>query len=171
MRQEKKLLLNEMKEKAESFNSMIVASYQGLNAGLIAQLRKTILRAEGELEVVKKRVFLKALQSLKVDLKQDRLDGHVSIIFGKGDPIELAKKVYDFKKKNENTLNVLCAHIEGAYYPSEDVDRLSELPSKDEMRAQFVGLLEAPLVQTVGAMNAILTSLLHCIENKNQQES
>ena len=49
---------------------------------------------------------------------------------------------------------------------AEDVKAISELPSQDEMRAQFVGLLEAPMTQTLSVMQALLTSIMYCLENK-----
>ena len=45
---------------------------------------------------------------------------------------------------------------------------MSKLPSKDEMRAQFLGTLEAPMAQTLAVMDALLTSVVHCLNNKVQ---
>ncbi|MDN3507859.1 MAG: 50S ribosomal protein L10, partial [Simkaniaceae bacterium] len=52
-----------------------------------------------------------------------------------------------------------------------DFKMIADLPTKNEMRAQFVGLLEAPMVQVVNVVNALLTSPLHCMENKCQKEA
>ena len=63
-------------------------------------------------------------------------------------------------------MNVLTGYMDGKLYNAEEVKTLSELPSKDELRAQFVGLLEAPMGQTLGVFDALLTSVIHCLNNK-----
>ena len=49
--------------------------------------------------------------------------------------------------------------------------RLSLTASKDEMRAQFLGLLEAPLAQTLAVMDAVLSSVVYCLDNKSKEAS
>jgi large subunit ribosomal protein L10 len=36
------------------------------------------------------------------------------------------------------------------------------------MRAQFLGLLEAVPAQTLGVMDALLTSVVYCLDNKSK---
>ena len=56
------------------------------------------------------------------------------------------------------------------FIQASDVERLSKLPSKDEMRAQFLSVLEAPMSQTLAVMEALLTSVPYCLDNKCKQE-
>ena len=56
-----------------------------------------------------------------------------------------------------------------AFCSASDVEQISKLPSKEEMRAQFLGTLEAPLSQTLGVIEALLTTVMHCLENKSGQ--
>jgi large subunit ribosomal protein L10 len=51
---------------------------------------------------------------------------------------------------------------------ASDVEQISKLPGKDEMRSQFLGTLEAPLAQTLSVLEALLTSVMYCLENKSQ---
>ena len=45
-----------------------------------------------------------------------------------------------------------------------------KLPAKDEMRAQLLGLFEAPMSQTLSTMESLLTSVMHCLENKKDKD-
>ena len=47
---------------------------------------------------------------------------------------------------------------------------LSTLPSKDELRSQFIGLLEAPMVQTVSLLDNVISSLVTALEEKRKLE-
>jgi large subunit ribosomal protein L10 len=51
-------------------------------------------------------------------------------------------------------------------YNAADVEIMSQLPSKDVMRAQFLGLLEAPMAQTLAVMEALISSVVYCLDNK-----
>jgi large subunit ribosomal protein L10 len=50
------------------------------------------------------------------------------------------------------------------------VELISKLPTLLEMRAQFLGLLEAPMTQTLGTIQAMLTSVIYCLDNKAKKE-
>ena len=59
--------------------------------------------------------------------------------------------------------------FDGQLYTAAQVERLSTLPGKNEMRSQFLSTLEAPLSQTLAVIEALLTTVPHCLENKAKQ--
>ena len=71
--------------------------------------------------------------------------------------------------ENEKVLEVLAGRYEGSMCSAEDVEQISKLPSRDEMRAQLLSAFEAPLAQVLAVTEALLTSVMHCLENKSQQ--
>ncbi len=94
------------------------------------------------------------------------LQGHIAVVFANEDPVQTTKAIFQFCQENEEVLEVIGGRFEGAICSAQDVEQISKLPSKDEMRAQFLGTLEAPLAQTLAVMDALLTSVMHCLENK-----
>ena len=50
-----------------------------------------------------------------------------------------------------------------------DVEAIAKLPNLNEMRAQFLGLLEAPMAQNAQVVHAVLASVLYCLEEKGKQ--
>lgn len=171
MREEKQLLKQEILDKLVKHPAFVVMQYAGLTANAANDFRKEVRKMGGDVEVVRKRVLLKAAEDAGISFDFAELDGHVGLVFLGGDPIETTKFVYRFSKEREKVINVLGGRIEGQFYPGTDVERLSQLPNKDEMRAQFLGLLEAPMSQTLAVMEALLTSVAHCLENKCKKES
>ena len=165
MRQEKQLLLDEIKDQIEEYGSFVIMNYSGLDANATADFRNQLADMGGNLEMVKKRVLIKAAQSAGIELDSNLLDGHIGIVFTGADPIEATKAVFKLKKDTK-AVNVLGGRFDGLLYGAEDVEKLSKLPGKDEMRAQLLSVLEAPLSQTVAVMNAVLCSVLYCLENK-----
>jgi large subunit ribosomal protein L10 len=168
MRPEKQLLLDEIKEKMDQSKAMILTRYERLNPNLASDFRLRIGKSGGALEVVRKRILLKAAEAAGIKIDEALLEGHVAVVFAEQDPIEVTKAIYKFCKENEEILHVLGGRFEGVLYSAQDVEQISKLPAKDEMRAQFLGTLEAPLSQTLSVMDALLTSVMHCLENKSQ---
>lgn len=170
MREEKQMLLDEIKEKIEDSTAFIITSYKNFSATRARKFRDILFEAKGDFEVVRKRVFIKAAQAAGIHLKEEVLEGHIGVIFAKEDAVEISKATLKFSEETESSIEILGGHLEGQYYPAEDVKAIAKLPGKQEMQAQFLGLLEAPLSQTLATVEAILTSLPYCFENKCNQD-
>jgi large subunit ribosomal protein L10 len=170
MRQEKQLLLDEIKEQINHYQSFVIIRYQGLKANAANALRNEVAKLGGNCEVMRKRVLIKAAENAGVTLDLKMLEGHVGLVFAGKDPIETTKLIYKFSKDTDNAISVIGGRFDGRIYSGADVETISTLPSKDEMRAQLLGTLEAPLAQTLSVMDAILTSLVYCLDNKIKLE-
>jgi large subunit ribosomal protein L10 len=171
MRHEKQLLLDDIKDQINQYNSFLIVRYLGFSANKANDLRRELAQLGGAYEVVRKRVLIKAAENAGITLDVNALPGHIGLVFGGKDPFEVTKSVFKFSQENEKVVEVIGGRFDGLLYNAEQVEILSKLPSKDEMRAQFLSVLEAPMSNTLAVMEALLTSVMHCLENKSQQES
>lgn len=162
MRAEKQLLLDEIRDKIEGTSSFIVARYQGMTTEKARTFRDIVAQAKGEFEVVRKRVFLKAVQAAGLQLNVEILKGHIGVIFTDADPAELSKIALKYSEENEKAIQIIAGQIQGEIYSGEDLEALAKLPPLEELRAQFLGLLEAPMGQTLAVMDAVMTSVPYC---------
>ncbi len=169
MRQEKQLLLEEIKQQINQYKSFVIMRYLGLKANTANAFRRDIAQMGGNVEVVRKRVLLKAAEKAGVELHEDALDGHIGLVFTGADPVETAKVVFKYSKETNDAITVIGGRFDGQLYGASDVEMLSKLPGKDEMRAQLLGTLEAPMSKTLAVMEALLTSVAYCLENKSKQ--
>lgn len=169
MRIEKQLLLDEIKDKITGAKSIVFARYKALEPNRSFAFRSNLAKAGGSLEIVKKRILVKAAGAAHMALSADVLEGHIAVIFGQEDPVLMTKAIYQFSSENEGLLEVLGGHFEGVFCSSNDVELLSKLPGRDEMRSQFLATLEAPLSQTLAVMEALLTSVMYCLENQAEK--
>lgn len=171
MRQEKQFLLDEVKDQIEQFSSFVIMSYVGLTANSANDFRREIAKSGGSVEVVRKRVLIKAAQAVGIALDLEALPGHIGLVFVGKDPIETTKIVFKFSQDSNQAIQVVGGRFEGQLFSGQDIEALSKLPGKDEMRSQLLSTLEAPMAQTLAVMDAILSSVVYCLENKCQQES
>lgn len=170
MRAEKQLLLDEIKEKMNSSKAMLVMQYEALSPSLSWTFANKLAENKGSLEVVKKRIFLKAAAKAGLSVKEEDLKGHVGIIFIYDDIAKVSKTVLEFSKDNNDFLKVLTAVFDGKICSAGDVEMIAKLPSQNELRAQFLGLLEAPASNLLSVMESLLAGVMHCLENKSQKE-
>ncbi len=171
MKHEKQLLLDEIKGQIERSGSYLIAQYAKLPANKANEFRRQMAKMGVDFEVVRKRVLIKAAAASGVELSVDSLPGHIGIIMPKNDPIEATKAVLQYSEGNDNCFQLLGGRVDGLLIGAQDMKRLSQLPSKPEMRAQFLGLLEAPLAQTLAVMDALLSSVVYCLDNKSKEAS
>ncbi|MBI3236117.1 MAG: 50S ribosomal protein L10 [Chlamydiales bacterium] len=171
MRPEKQFLLDEIQEKISKAQALVIASYNKLAPNAAAGFRSNLSKVGGSLEVVRKRILIKAAAACGIQLDQDALKGHVAVFFADQDPVQTTKAIFQFCTENENTLKVLCGQFEKAMCSAQDVEQISKLPGKDEMRAQLLGTLEAPMSQTLATFEALMTSVIYCLDNKSQESN
>lgn len=171
MRAEKQYLLDEIKEGIDNSELMMVMSYQKLDANSTASFRQEVAKSGGCMLVVKKRVFLKAAESAGYTLSGSDIKGHIGLVFSAAEAVSTTKAIYEFCGKNEDALKILGGHFQKKLCTPTDFEKISKLPSLDQMRSQFLGTLEAPMAETLSVMNALLTSVMHCLENKANQNS
>ena len=111
--------------------------------------------------------FLKAVTENGLEVDPKSLSGHLAIVSaGDDDTIGMAKAIYAFTKDYKDVLEVLGGYFDGKLCSPQEVEQISKLPSQDEMRASFIGTLEAPMSQTLGVIEALLTSVIHCLDAK-----
>lgn len=172
MKQEKQLLLDEIQDQIREHPSFIIVQYAAIGANALNEFRTAIAERKGDVSVMGKRMLIKAASQRGISLARTDLAGHIAMVYAGGeDAIEMAKYVFQFSKESEGKVKVVGGHIDGLLYSAEQVDLLSKLPGKQEMRAQLLGTLEAPMSHFLACCEALLTSLPHCLENKVKLET
>ena len=157
MRQEKELLLQEIKDKIDASTAMIVTRYNRLAPNTSWQLRDQLKSAGSLFEVVRKRVFLKAAEKAGFPVDQIALKGHIGVIFiNQPDAMPSTKLIYKFSEENGQLFEVLFGQIEGKIMPGTDLAILSKLPGINEMRALLLGLFISPMSHTLSVMEAAI---------------
>jgi large subunit ribosomal protein L10 len=169
MKQEKQLLLDEIKHHLDNHPSFVIVRYERLKANTANDFRREVSKIGGNIEFLRKRLLVKAAASSGIQLTRDALPGHIGVIIAGQDPVETTKAIFKFSQDNDKTIHVIGGHFEGQLLNEEQMKAYSMLPSKDEMRAQFLSTLEAPMSQTLAVMNALLTSVVYCLDNKSQE--
>jgi large subunit ribosomal protein L10 len=169
MRQEKIAILQEIVDRLKDSDSTIVLSYGGLTVEEMQELRKAIKPLEGRCLVAKNTFVKKAAEELGWADITGMLTGSTAVITAKGDASELAKVVCEFVKKHAKA-QVKGGELNKAALSAAEVDALSKLPSKDQLRAQLLATLMAPATNLVRVFVAPLTGVLYALKAKAEKD-
>ena len=130
----------------------VLAEYRGLTAGQMNRLRRVVREADGRCRVTKNRLAKRAIGGSRYASLGDMLTGPTALIIGFKDPIAIAKiamKLADEMPK----LSIKGAVLDGQVVAPAGVKALAELPPKEVVLAQLLGLIQAPASQLVRTLN------------------
>lgn len=170
MRQDKQLLLNEAREIIEQHGSFVIIRYAGLNSEMTTTFRQEVIKAGGDVEMLRKRLLMQAADQQGISLTREMLPGHVGLVFGGKDFFEITQTVFRLAQELNNAIEVIGGRFDGQMYNGKEIEAISKLPPLPQMRAEFLATLEAPLSHTLAVLDALLCSVPYCLENKGQEE-
>ena len=156
-RQMKQAKVEEIKEKLQKSQSVILASYQGLTVEEDTQLRKSLREAGVEYKVYKNTLVILAAKELGIEGLDEHLQGPISIAIGYDDVTAPARILNDFAKTHKK-LELKAGLVQGEIYDADKVKQLANIPSKDVLIAKLLGSIKSPLSKFAYLLNAIKES-------------
>ena len=157
-RSEKEKLATEIADKLKVAKGAAVFSFKKLTVADSAKLRRGLRQTGGRVQVIKKRVFRSAAQSIGITADFSTVEGSVAVTWSDQDMISPAKASFDFVKTHEGA-SLVAGILEGEAITREQVESLALLPGKDELRAKLVGTLIAPVRGFAGVLSGTLRGL------------
>ncbi len=138
----------EVKVLSDKFNKSkgaFVVDFKGLKVEQVTNLRKHLSKSESEMKVVRNTLARLALKSFPKEGEAlgSALKGTNAIVFSYGEVNATAKALADFAKDNE-LLQVKTGVMDGEKLDEAKIKFLATLPGKDQLRAMFLGVLQAP---------------------------
>ena len=170
-RAQKEQAVQDLTDSFSSSKLAVLTDYRGLDVPSISELRASLRDANITYSVAKNTLIKIALKNADKPLENDdMLAGPVGIAFG-SDEVEPARIVYEFSKKNDS-LQILGAIDEtGRVLGSEEVIALAKLPTREQLLAQAVGTIAAPLSGFVRVLNGNLSGLVYALKAVQEKKS
>ncbi|WP_138207828.1 50S ribosomal protein L10 [Haloimpatiens lingqiaonensis] len=153
-RQLKEEKVQEIREKLEKAQGVILAKYQGLTVEEDTELRKRLREAGVEYKVYKNTLVTIAAKELGHEGIVEHLNGPLSIAFGYEDPTAPARVLNDFAKDHKK-LELKAGIVQGEIFDEAKVKELASIPPKEVLLAKLLGSFKAPLSNLVYLLNAV----------------
>jgi large subunit ribosomal protein L10 len=149
----------EVKALAEKFakaKAAFIVDFKGMKVEQVTDLRKKLHPTESEMKVVRNTLAKLALKDHPEmsEALASTLKGTNAIVFAYGDISASAKTLSNYAKDVE-IFQLKTGVMEGKQLSEDKIKYLATLPSKDVLRAQFLGVLAAPASKFVRTLNAV----------------
>jgi large subunit ribosomal protein L10 len=170
---DKKVDFDAIRKALEESPNVFVAGFEKMTVAQDYALRKTVRAAGGRYRVLKNTLAEKAATGLSSFDAMKGLTGMNSMAYTSGDPVALAKALVDYAKTNP-LFTFKAGVVEGRVVEVKSINDLATMPSKEEIYAKLLYIINAPATQLVSAINGVGRNLAVVIdqgvkENKFQQ--
>jgi len=172
VQEEKAKKVSAVQEKLRAAKMALVTEYRGLTVAQMTRLRREIRQASGEYQVIKNSLVRRALKETAYGSLEPFLEGPTGWVFGYEDPVILSKTLIKFVEENEK-LTIKGGVFEGEFMDQAKVKVLARMPSRRELQAKLLALMQAPAVQilrTIQEPGAGMVRLLDALR-KGKPES
>src|SRR6266581_1980023 len=169
----KKEELDALKKDLAEAKNLFVAQFQGITVAQDTDLRIKIRDTKSTYRVVKNTLVRKAAEGTPAEGVTKFFDGSTAIAYNANDPVSLAKALTAYAKTNP--LFVFKAGmVEGRVINLADIANVAAMPSKEELIAKVLFLLNAPAQRIAIAVNGVARNLAvvlkQAVEQKKFQE-
>ena len=175
MRQERIQLGQDVAALLTGSDYLFFVSYKGLKVKDVDSFKKQLAPLGAECHVLKNRFINKMAELNGIDaLAAFKLSGDTAMISGKGDAGPVAKAIKAFSAETKGVLSAKGGYFDGAVLEPQQVIAIADLPGKDALRAQLLGLLVAVPTGLVRVLNAKASSIVNVInayKNKLEENS
>jgi large subunit ribosomal protein L10 len=168
MRPEKASIVSDLSEKLKHSPFVLVTDYQRMKVGDFSELRNRLAPTGAEMHVVKNNFLKRAMADSGFPDVGDELVGQTAVVTGEKDVAPVAKIFKTFA--TEFRIAALkIGFVDRAVLSTAELETLAELPPREILQAQLLGLLLSPATRLVRLLNEPGAALARLLNAKAQQ--
>ncbi len=169
MRPEKANIVSELSEKLNRSPFLLVTDYQRMKVDQFGELRNRLAPTGAEVHVVKNSFLKRAMTASGLPDVAEQLGGQTAVVTGDKDVAPVAKVLKAFTAEFKIAA-VKIGVVDKSVLSTAEVELLADLPSREVLLAQFLGLLSAPATKLVRVLNEPAASLARLLNAKAEKE-
>ena len=150
----KKNAVKEIKSLISSSKSVVLVDYRGITVSDDTALRKSLRENNVTYKVIKNTLFKKACEQLGIAGFDEALNGTTAFAFGMDDET-VAPRLIKNAMKDYTTLSIKAGYCDGKVLDESAVKVLASIPGKEQLLAQLVYVLNAPVSGLARALQAV----------------
>lgn len=135
----------------------LLVDYRGLDVSQVTELRTKLHEKQVGMKVLKNRLAKIAIEGTPFEPLKDSLSEPRALIFGQ-DPVAPAKVVADFIKDNDKLAYIsgyMISGTGGSILDFNQLKQLGSLPSREELLAKLMGVMNAVPGKFVRTLNEV----------------
>src|SRR3989440_2042872 len=167
MRPEKASIVSDLAEKLNRSPFVLVTDYQRMKVDQFGDLRNRLAPAGAEVRVVKNSFLKRAMSDSGLPDVADKLSGQTAIVMGQKDVAPVAKIPKTFAAEFK-VAALKIGVIDKSILSAQEIEALADLPSREVLLAQLLGLLIAPATRLVRVLNEPASAFARLLKAKGE---
>ena len=170
MRPEKNFIIDEIKARVDKTPYVLLTDYTGMQVPQFAELRNRLSGAKAELRVVKNTLLRRALKDSNLPDLESYLHGQSAVVMGEDDVSAAAKVLKNFAAEFQKP-KIKVGILDRAVLEPAQIMALADLPSKDVLQSQLLGLLLQPatmLARLINTPASMVAQVLKAYSDKGE---
>ena len=152
-KEDKRKEIDSLRQDLARLKNLFVTGYEKLRVEQDFELRKVVRSAGGKYRVVKNNLAELASQGTPAEQVLKGMRGMTSVAYTTNDPVALAKALTNYARANPS-FAFKAGIVEGRVIDVQSIHDLANMPSKEEIFARLLYLIDAPAQRLVTALNA-----------------
>jgi large subunit ribosomal protein L10 len=160
-REKKKQLIEQYISDLKSAQNVVIVQQSGISVNTSSAVRKDVLGTEGKFNVVRKRLFMRALAEAGYEtVALDQLEGPIGVLYATSDEYGPLKVINKFAKefvydKSNSAFKFLGAWYDKKWHDGAYVTELANIPSREELLSKLAYLFNYPLQSFACVVNEV----------------
>lgn len=157
-RGQKETFVADLRERIDRAPVLYLTDFTGLNVKAMTELRSSLRKSGAEIVVVKNRLAKRIFADDSNDLPDisESLVGPTGLVLGYEDAAAAAKALNDFAKEHDKKPVFKLGVMDNKVLAPEQVEKIAELPPREQLLAELAGAFEAPMAALASALGAKL---------------
>ena len=168
-REQKATEVSELNEQIGKASNAFLIDFKGITVPQVTELRKQVRQANSGYVVVKNTLALIALKDSPIINMKEQFTGPTAIAFNATDAVVLAKALTKFAK-DVPAVNFKGALLNGQVVPASEIQNIANLPSRGELVAKLLYLMQSPIRGLVTVLQANIRNLAVVIDQISKQK-
>ena len=170
MKKDKKVKIVEQFAGVFTDPGVYLLDFKGYNVFQITELRNVLRESKVSMKVIKNTLAKRALKQAGVENLDEFFVGPTGIVWSEEDSVTPARVLLNFIKKSSKG-TVKAGLVDGTVFGPSDIERISKLPSKQELRARVASALNAPMVKLAVVLNALPVKFVRTVDALKEKKS
>ncbi|MEK6375783.1 MAG: 50S ribosomal protein L10 [Acidobacteriota bacterium] len=168
-REEKSQEVSELSEQIGKASNAFLIDFKGITVPQVTELRKQVRQTNSGYVVVKNTLALIALKDSPIINMKGQFTGPTAIAFNSTDAVVLAKALTKFAK-DVPAVRFKGALLDGQVLPASEIQNIASLPSREELVAKLLFMLQSPIRGLVTVLQANIRNLTVVLDQVRQQK-
>jgi large subunit ribosomal protein L10 len=169
-RTEKAAAVEALEQDLAKAGNAILFGFAGLKVTEVTELRRQVRGAQSKYVVVKNTLARRAVKGTPLEQMAAHFQGPTAVAYNSSNAVALAKVLTTFAKANPN-LVFKGALVEGRPVEAREIQAIAELPSREELVARLLFLIQSPLRRLVTVLNGPVRNLAGVLQQIAEQKS